>query len=207
MIARIDGDRRDAIRRNHTATHVLHWALREVLGEHVQQAGSYVGPDRLRFDFSHYEAVPPSALAEIESLANAEVISDAPVRHYETTMDHAEHRRASRSSATSTATSCGCSRRATTRPSSVAAPTSTRSGFIGPIKILGEGSIGANLRRIEAVTGAAALAHPARRGRPARAGGCVGGETRRGARPRGATSSPHLKAARQEIAARQARRG
>ena len=159
VVARIDGDRRDAIRRNHTATHVLHWALREVLGPHVQQAGSYVGPDRLRFDFSHFEAVPGSDLTRVETLANAEVITDAPVRHYETTKDHAlgigaiaffgdkygdlvrvleagEH----------SIELCGG-----THVHAL--------GFIGPIKIVSEGSIGANLRRIEAVTGEAALDH------------------------------------------------
>ncbi len=88
--AEIDGVRRDRIRRNHTATHVLHWALREVLGTHVQQAGSFVGPDRLRFDFSHHEPVTADQLAQVERLANAQVISDAPVRHYETTKAEAE---------------------------------------------------------------------------------------------------------------------
>ena len=159
VTARIDGPRRDAIRRNHTATHVLHWALREVLGTHVQQAGSSVGPDRLRFDFSHFEAVAPADLARVEAMANAEVITDAPVRHYETTKDHAlglgaiaffgdkygdlvrvleagEH----------SIELCGG-----THVHAL--------GFIGPIKIVHEGSIGANLRRIEAVTGEGALEH------------------------------------------------
>ena len=88
--AAIDGVRRDRIRRNHTATHILHWALREVLGSHVQQAGSIVAPDRLRFDFTHHEPVTAEQLAQVERLANAQVISDAPVRHYETTKAEAE---------------------------------------------------------------------------------------------------------------------
>ena len=90
VTAAIDAERRDDIRRNHTATHILHWALREVLGDHVKQAGSHVGPDRLRFDFSHFEAVTQADLDRIEALANREVISDAPVRHYETSKSHAE---------------------------------------------------------------------------------------------------------------------
>src|SRR5262249_42480092 len=90
VVAAIDAPRRDAIRRNHTATHLLHWALREVLGPHVKQAGSHVSPDRLRFDFSHHEGVTRDQLDRVEALANAEVIGDAPVRHYETTRQHAE---------------------------------------------------------------------------------------------------------------------
>jgi alanyl-tRNA synthetase len=156
-VARIDGARRDAIRRNHTATHVLHWALREVLGSHVQQAGSYVGPDRLRFDFSHFEAVSPAQVAEVESLANAEVISDAPVRHYETTMDHAR----SIGAIAFFGEKYGDLVRvleAGEHSIELCGGTHVHAlGFIGPIKIVSEGSIGANLRRIEAVTGEGAL--------------------------------------------------
>ena len=154
----IDGDRRDAIRRNHTATHLLHAALREVLGSHVKQAGSMVAPERLRFDFSHHEAVSAEDLARIESIANHEVISDAPARHYETTKAHAE--------------SIGAIAFFGDKYGDIvrvleAGPKSTELcggthvhalGFIGPIKIVSEGSIGSNLRRIEAVTGDAALA-------------------------------------------------
>src|SRR5439155_1635297 len=79
ITAAIDTERRDRSRRNHTATHILHWALREVLGPHVKQAGSLVAPDRLRFDFSHFQAVTPDELDRIEALANREIITDAPV--------------------------------------------------------------------------------------------------------------------------------
>jgi alanyl-tRNA synthetase len=155
--ARIDGARRDAIRRNHTATHILHWALREVLGEHVKQAGSFVGPDRLRFDFSHHEALTRDQLDRIEALANAEIIGDAPVRHYETTKEHAE----SLGAIAFFGDKYGDLVRvleAGEHSIELCGGTHVHAlGFIGPIKIVSEGSIGANLRRIEAVTGAGAL--------------------------------------------------
>ncbi|MEI6402812.1 MAG: alanine--tRNA ligase, partial [Actinomycetota bacterium] len=82
--ASIDVARRNATRRNHTGTHLLHHALRQVLGEHVKQAGSLVGPDRLRFDFTHYAAVTDDEIARIEAIANHETLSNAPVRAFET---------------------------------------------------------------------------------------------------------------------------
>ncbi|MCK4394935.1 alanine--tRNA ligase, partial [Candidatus Bipolaricaulota bacterium] len=76
----VDANRRKQIQRNHTATHLLHAALREVLGEHVVQAGSYVSDDELRFDFSHFEKVTPEELARVEDLANTVVMKDLPVK-------------------------------------------------------------------------------------------------------------------------------
>ena len=89
----VDVDRRDAIRRNHTGTHLLHWALREVLGDHVRQQGSLVAPDRLRFDFSHYEPVTADQMAEIEDLVHGEVLANPPVRALR---DHQGRRRRAR---------------------------------------------------------------------------------------------------------------
>ena len=144
--------RRDRIRRNHTATHVLHWALREVLGTHVQQAGSFVGPDRLRFDFSHHEPVTAEQLAQVERLANAQVISDAPVRHYETTKAEAERIGAIAFFGEKYG---DIVRVLEAGPSTeLCGGTHVHAlGFIGPIKVVSEGSIGSNLRRIEAMTG------------------------------------------------------
>jgi alanyl-tRNA synthetase len=154
----VDGARRDAIRRNHTGTHVLHWALREVLGEHVKQAGSLVAPDRLRFDFSHYAPLSPDEVERIEQLANGEVLANDPVRAYETTKSEAEAMgaiaffgdrygdivRVLEAGRHSLELCGGTHVRAT--------------GDIGTIKIVSEGSIGSNLRRIEAVTGTNSVA-------------------------------------------------
>ena len=156
--ATIDAPRRDAIRRNHTGTHILHWALREVLGTHVRQAGSLVAPDRLRFDFSHYGPLAPDELARVEALANERVLANEPVRAYETTKEEAERVGAiaffgdkygefvrvveagGRSVELCGGTHVGAL------------------GMIGPITVVSEGSIGANLRRIEALTGEGSFA-------------------------------------------------
>ena len=158
LVARVESTLRQRTARNHTGTHLLHWALREVVGEHVRQQGSHVGPERLRFDFSHYEAVSPGALADVEAAANEEVLTNATVRAYETTKDHAETLGALAffgdkygeivrvvEAGRHSVELCGG-----THVHAL--------GSIGPIKILGEGSIGANVRRVEALTGDAALA-------------------------------------------------
>ena len=77
--ARVDAARRDSIRKNHTATHLLHAALRQLVGFHVKQSGSLVAPDRLRFDFTHYAALSPEDLIEIEDLVNRKVMDNLPV--------------------------------------------------------------------------------------------------------------------------------
>ena len=154
--AAIDGVARAATRRNHTATHVLHWALRKVLGEHVKQAGSLVAPDRLRFDFSHYEAVTPAEIRRIEQMANSEVIANSQVSANEMSKQAATDKGAIAFfgdkygdvvrvlEAGSSLELCGGTHVSAT-------------GDIGPIKIVSEGSIGSNLRRVEAVTGENAI--------------------------------------------------
>lgn len=158
VVATIDDERRSAIRRNHTATHLLHWALREVLGQQVKQQGSSVDADRLRFDFSHHGAVTAEELERIEQLANAQVLSNGAVRHFETTMDEAvelgalaffgdkygERVRVLQAGDQSVEL-CGG-----THVSAL--------GNIGLIRITSEGSIGSNVRRLEAVTGFATAA-------------------------------------------------
>ncbi|MEY2474706.1 MAG: alanyl-tRNA synthetase [Actinomycetota bacterium] len=156
-LASIDFDRRDAIRRNHTGTHLLHWALREVLGQHVKQQGSLVAPDRLRFDFSHYEPVKPEEMAQVEDLVNARVLANEPVRAYETSKSHAEQLGAiaffgDKYGEYVRVVEAGNESRELCGGTHVGAL-----GMIGPIKVVAEGSIGSNLRRIEAVTGTGSL--------------------------------------------------
>ena len=157
VTATVDTARREAIRRNHTGTHLLHWALREILGSHVKQAGSLVAPDRLRFDFSHYEAVTPEELEKVEALANHQVLANEPVRAYEVSKQEAERLGAIAFFGEKYG---DVVRVVEAGPRSVELCGGTHVGAlgtIGPIKIVSESSIGANLRRIEAVTGTASL--------------------------------------------------
>jgi alanyl-tRNA synthetase len=87
--ALVDGERRAATARSHTGTHVVHWTLRHLLGDHARQAGSLVAPGRLRFDFTHFEPLSRDRLEEVEGLANSRLAEDAPVRAYETTFEFA----------------------------------------------------------------------------------------------------------------------
>ncbi len=155
--AAIDGARRDATKRNHTATHLLHWALRRVLGDHVKQAGSYVGPDRLRFDFSHYESVTADEIAEIERLVNAETLRNERARSFETSKSEAE----ALGAIAFFGDKYGDIVRVLEAGPSVELCGGTHvsaTGDIGTVKIVSESSIGSNLRRIEAITGEASVA-------------------------------------------------
>jgi alanyl-tRNA synthetase len=156
--AAVDAERRAAIRRNHTATHLLHAALRQVLGEHVKQQGSLVAPDRLRFDFTHYGPLSPDETARVEDLVNHQILQDGDV-------DVTVMRRSEADAAGAIAffeEKYGDEVRVVQAgPVSLELCGGThvaRLGQIGPVEIVSEGSIGSNLRRIEATTGTATLA-------------------------------------------------
>jgi alanyl-tRNA synthetase len=156
----VDGVRRDAIRRNHTGTHLLHAALRQVLGTHVKQAGSAVHPDRLRFDFSHFSQVADEELQEIEDIVNREVLANATV---ETLVDvpidvavneyhamalfgekYGDKVRVVKLSDGFSTELCGGTHTAAT-------------GEIGLLKLTGEESVSSGVRRIEAISGMGSL--------------------------------------------------
>jgi alanyl-tRNA synthetase len=151
--AAIDVARRNAIRRNHTGTHILHWALREVLGDSVQQQGSLVETERLRFDIGPSDALTADQIRRIEDLANEEILGNDTVRHYETTKAEAM----SLGAIAFFGDKYGDVVRvleAGRRSTELCGGTHVRAlGDIGPVKIVSESSIGSNLRRIEAVTG------------------------------------------------------
>jgi alanyl-tRNA synthetase len=157
--ARVDADRRAATMRSHTGTHVVHWTLRQVLGEHARQAGSLVAPGRLRFDFTHHSALDRDVLEQVEGTANERLGQDAPIRAYETTFDFARSRGALALFGEKygeivrvvevgdySVELCGGTHVA-------------RTGEVALTVVTSEGSIGSGLRRIEALVGPDALEH------------------------------------------------
>ncbi|MDI5919723.1 alanine--tRNA ligase [Halomonas sp. LR5S13] len=157
---RVDASLRAATVRNHSATHLMHKALRLVLGDHVAQKGSLVTPERLRFDFSHFEPMIPEQLAEVERLVNEQILANAPTRIEQMTLDEAKAKGAAALFEAKYADSvrvltigaddfsielCGGTHVA-------------RSGDIGCFHIVSEAGIASGVRRIEAITGEGALA-------------------------------------------------
>ncbi|MDI6713003.1 MAG: alanine--tRNA ligase [Anaerosomatales bacterium] len=155
--AAIDVARRERIRRNHTATHILHWALRVVLGEHVRQSGSLVAPDRLRFDFTHFEAPGADALEKIERLVNAKIMENHPVRNYETSLAAAREMGVTALFGEKYGEIVRVLEVGSFSKELCGGTHVGRTSEIGFLKIVSEGSVGANLRRIEAVTSFDAL--------------------------------------------------
>ncbi len=157
---RVDASLRAATVRNHSATHLMHKALRLVLGDHVAQKGSLVTPERLRFDFSHFEPMTPEQLAEVERLVNEQILANAPTRIEQMSLDEAKAKGAAALFEAKYADSvrvltigaddfsielCGGTHVA-------------RSGDIGCFHIISEVGIASGVRRIEAITGEGALA-------------------------------------------------
>ena len=156
-LATIDVERREAIRRNHTATHLLHAALRSVLGDHVRQQGSLVSPEYLRFDFSHHGQPSREELEEVFALANRAVLTDVTVDTTETSREEAEKMGAIAFFGDKYGSSV---RVVQAGPSSLEFCGGTHVdslGQIGSVTLVSEGSIGSNTRRIFALTGHASL--------------------------------------------------
>jgi len=157
VIARVDPESRSSTMRNHTATHLLHAALRTVLGTHVKQAGSVVEPSRLRFDFTHYTAMDADEIAEVERLMNEQILANRVVHTDVMDLDHALK--------TGAMALFGEKYGDQVRVVSIDSFSKelcggthvTRTGDIGICKIVYEGSISAGVRRIEAITGEGAL--------------------------------------------------
>jgi len=155
--ARVDPERRQATMRNHSATHLMHKALREVLGAHVQQKGSLVNAERTRFDFAHNAPMSADEIRRVETLVNAEILANEPTRARVMDIDSAK--------ATGAMMLFGEKYGDTVRVLDIGSSRElcggthvARSGDIGPFRIVAEAGVAAGIRRVEAVTGSNALA-------------------------------------------------
>jgi len=157
VTARVDAERRDSIRRNHTATHLLHAALRRTLGTHVKQAGSLVAPDRLRFDFSHYAALGEQDLLDIEDLVNEHVLKNEEVATTVMDLDTAVNTGAMALFGEKYADQVRVLTIDNFSKELCGGTHVRRTGDIGLFKITGESSVAAGTRRIEALTGTGVL--------------------------------------------------
>jgi alanyl-tRNA synthetase len=151
-VATIDPLRREATRRNHTATHLLHSGLRSILGDHVRQQGSYVGPDRLRFDFAHGAAVRAEELSEVLTLVNSDVVANELVETIQTTKTDAEKMGAIAFFGDKYGERVRVVRAGRHSLEFCGGTHVDRLGDIGQIQVVSEASIGSNTRRIEAVS-------------------------------------------------------
>jgi alanyl-tRNA synthetase len=153
----VDAERRQAIRLNHSATHLMHAALRNVLGDHVTQKGSLVAPDRLRFDFSHYEGVTPEQLKEIEDLVNTEIRKNIAADTNLMTYDAAIESGAMALFGEKYGDKVRVLRLGDFSVELCGGTHVERTGDIGVFKITHEGGVASGVRRIEAVTGQGAM--------------------------------------------------
>jgi alanyl-tRNA synthetase len=161
--AQVDVESRKATARNHSATHLLHSALRELLGDHVKQAGSLVSPGRLRFDFSHFTQVSAEKLQEVERLVNKHIRDNLPVRTTEMSRDEAMKTGAMAIFEERYGETVRLIRMGDGVSMELCGGTHTEhTGDIGLFRIISEGAVAANVRRIEALTGGAALEHDQR---------------------------------------------
>jgi alanyl-tRNA synthetase len=157
VIARVDPESRHATMRNHTGTHLLHAALRAVLGTHVKQAGSVVEPSRLRFDFTHYTAMDRDELSEVERLMNEQILANREVRTDVMDLDQALQTGAMALFGEKYGDRVRVVKIDTFSKELCGGTHVGRTGDIGICKIISEGSISSGVRRIEAITGEGAL--------------------------------------------------